>query len=180
MSLLVVGTDGPLARALVDAVPPVRPDDVVAALARERPTQLAIIGLPAPAGALGAIATETLADLIEQMLHPAFAALRAAAAADAPLRIALVCPAAGVLPDHRDGARSVVAAGLAMVGEVAAAAPALAVNVIAIADDVPADEAAATVRFALSDQAPSLNGATIRLDGGRDAVLAAETRSEGD
>ena len=180
MSLLVVGTDGPLARALVDAVPPARPDDVVAALARAQPTQLAVIALPAPAGALGAVATDALAELIEQTLHPAFAALRAAAAADAPLRIALVCPAAGVLPDHRDGARSVVAAGLAMLGEVAAAAPALAVNVIAVGDDVPVAETAAAVRFALSDQAPSLNGATIRLDGGRDAVLAAETRSEGD
>lgn len=180
MSLLVVGTDGPLARALADAAPAGRAGDIAAAIARERPTQLAIVALPAAAGALGALPTEALAALIDGALAPAFAAVRAAAATGAPMRVAIACPATGVLPDHRDGARSVIAAGLAMLGEVAAASPALAVNVIAVADDVPVDEAAAAVRFALSDEAPSLNGATIRLDGGRDAVLAAETRSEGD
>ena len=51
-------------------------------------------------------------------------------------------------------------------------------NVVAVADDVPVDEIAAAVRFALST--PSLVGAMIRLDGGRDAALAVETRSEGD
>ena len=40
------------------------------------------------------------------------------------------------------------------------------------------DLIASAVRFALST--PSLVGAMIRLDGGRDAALAVETRSEGD
>jgi len=66
----------------------------------------------------------------------------------------------------------------AAVAEVAAATPGLAANVIAVADDVPPEEVAEAVRFALAQ--PSLNGATIRLDGGRDAALAAETRAEGD
>ena len=97
-----------------------------------------------------------------------------------PVRIVLICPADGVLPDHLDGARSVVAAGLTMLTEVAADLPTLTINTIAVADDIPAAEVAALARHILSGVTPSLNGATIRLDGGRDAVLAAETRAEGD
>jgi hypothetical protein len=73
-----------------------------------------------------------------------------------------------------------VAAGLTMLTEVAADLPTLTINTIAVADDVPAAEVAALARHILSGVTPSLNGATIRLDGGRDAVLAAETRAEGD
>ena len=146
----VIGADGPLAQALADG-----------------PDGLVIVALPPPAGPVGALATDDLAALIDAVLTPAYAALR-----EHTGPAVIVCPAGSVLPDHRDGARSVVGAGLAMLGEVALA------NVVAVADDVPVDEIAATVRLALST--PSMRGATIRLDGGRDAVLAAETRSEGD
>jgi hypothetical protein len=67
-----------------------------------------------------------------------------------------------------------------MLAEVAAALPTITINTIAVADDVPVEEVAALTRFVLAGQAPSLNGTTIRLDGGRDAVLVAETRAEGD
>ena len=146
----VLGAEGALAAALADG-----------------PDGLVIVALPPSAGPIGAMATDAFADLIAGTLTPAIAALR-----DAPGRAVIVCPACAGLPDHRDGARSVVAAGLAMLGEVAPA------NVVAVADDVPVDDIAAAVRFALST--PSLVGAMIRLDGGRDAALAVETRSEGD
>lgn len=162
----VIGTDGPVARALREQPP---------AGAR---AELVVVALPAPAGPVGALPSGDLAALVDATLTPAITALRAAAGDGAPTRVAIVCPAGAVLPDHRDGARSVVAAGLAMLAEVAAATPGLAANVIAVADDVPPDEVAEAVRFALAQ--PSLNGATIRLDGGRDAALAAETRAEGD
>ena len=150
----VVGADAALHAALEDG-----------------PDGLVVVALPQPAGPVGAMATDDLAALVDAALLPAFRALR-----EERDRAVIVCPASAVLPDHRDGARSVVAAGLAMLGEVAsAAAP---VNVVAVADDVPAADIAAAVRFALTT--PSLNGATIRLDGGRDAVLAAVTRSEED
>ena len=73
-----------------------------------------------------------------------------------------------------------IGAGLTMLVEVAAAMSTVTINAIAVADDVPAEEVAAMTRFVLSGQTPSLTGTTIRLDGGRDAVLAAETRAEGD
>ena len=178
MSLLVVGTDGPVARALRDAEPPADPGGVLAAIGDTRPSELVIVALPAPAGPVGAMPTDALADLVGRMLTPAFTAAAALADGGEPVRIAIVCPAGGVLPDHADGARSVAAAGLAMLTEICAATPGLTANAIAVADDVPAAETAEAVRFALAQ--PSLNGATIRLDGGRDAALAAETRAEGD
>ncbi|MGI9187396.1 MAG: hypothetical protein ACR2J9_07770, partial [Gaiellales bacterium] len=70
-------------------------------------------------------------------------------------------------------------AGLTMLAEVSAQLPTVTINAIAVADDVPAEEVAALTRFVLSGQTPSLNGTTMRLDGGHDAVLAAETRAEG-
>ena len=146
----VVGAEGALAATLADG-----------------PDGLVIVALPPSAGPIGAMPTDTLADLIAGTLTLAIEALR-----EERGRAVIVCPASAVVPDHRDGARSVVAAGLAMLGEVAPA------NVVAVADDVPIDEIAAAVRFALST--PSLVGAMIRLDGGRDAALAVETRSEGD
>lgn len=180
MTLLVVGTDGAVARALRDDAPPATAADAAAAVERERPSQLAIIALPASAGPVGALADDAFAALIDATVTCALAAATAAARLGLPMRIAIVTSSDGVLPDHLDGARSVAAAGLAMLAEVAAAADGLTANAIAVADDVPVAEVAAVVRFALSDEAPSLNGATIRLDGGRDAVLAAETRTEGD
>lgn len=166
MSRTVVGTDGPVAEALRAGAP-----------AGATP-QLVIVALPETIGPVGALATEALAALVDATLTPALAALRAAAADGGLTRVAIVCPAGAILPDHLDGARSVMGAGLAMLAEVAAATPGLAANVVAVADDVPAAEVAEAVEFALAR--PSLNGATIRLDGGRDAALAAETRAEGD
>ena len=166
MSRTVIGTEGPVTRALRDAAP------------AEASPELVIVALPEPVGPVGALATDALAALVDATLTPALAALRAAAAEGGPVRVAIVCPAGAVLPDHRDGARSVVGAGFAMLAEVAAATPGLAANVVAAADDVSPAEVAAAVEFALAQ--PSLDGATIRLDGGRDAALAAETRAEGD
>lgn len=178
MSLLVVGADGPVARALLDATPAASRADAVAAIEAAGPGDLAIVALPDPAGPVGSLAGDALADLLERTLTPAVAAAAAAARSGVPRRIAIVCPAGAVIPDHADGARSVLGAGLAMLAEICAATPGLAANVIAVADHVPAAEVADAVRFALAQ--PSLNGATIRLDGGRDAALAAETRAEGD
>jgi hypothetical protein len=178
MSLLVVGTDGPVARALEDVPPPATPSAIADAVAAGAPSELAVVTLPAPAGPVGALGPDAFADLLEQALTPAFTALALVARSGRPVRVAVVCPAGAVLPDHLDGARSVVGAGLAMLAEVASASPGLTANVVAVADDAPAEEVAQAVRFALAQ--PGLNGATIRLDGGRDAVLAAETRAEGD
>lgn len=160
MTLRVVGTPGPL-------------HDLLAA---DAGSGLVILALPASAGPLGALTTDGLSELVDAALTPAFRALREHAAG----RVAVVCPACAILPDHRDGARSVVGAGVAMLAELASARPGTTVNVIAVADNVPQSEVVATVRFALSDAAPSLNGAIIRLDGGRDAALTADTRAEGD
>ncbi len=159
MTARVIGTDGPLCALLADA-----------------PAGLVVVALPPTAGPVGALPTEELAHLIDVMLLPAFGALREAA--DDHLRTVVVCPASACVPDHRDGARSVVGAGVAMLA--AAASASHTVNVVAAADDTPIEEVAATVRFLLSDVAPSLNGAIIRMDGGRDAVLSADTRAEGD
>jgi hypothetical protein len=166
LSRTVIGTEGPVAWALRDGTP------------ADATPQIVIVALPEPVGPVGALPTAALAALIDATLTPALAALRAAAADGGPVRAAIVCPAGAVLPDHRDGARSVAAAGLAMLAEVAAATPGLAANVVAVADAVPVAEVAAAVELALAQ--PSMNGATIRLDGGRDAALAAETRAEGD
>ncbi|MGI9117285.1 MAG: hypothetical protein ACR2JV_06585 [Gaiellales bacterium] len=174
MSLLVVGHDGPVARALHDGAP-AGPD----AVAETLPEALAIVALPASAGSIGALDTSAFAELADATVTMAIAAATQAAALGTPVRIALLCPADGLHPDHLDGARSVVAAGLTMLTEVAAALPGITMNTIAVADDVPAAEVAEVARLALSGVATSLNGATIRLDGGRDAVLAAETRAEG-
>lgn len=178
MSLLLIGTDGPVARALGDAPPASSPEAIAEAMAADPPSELVVLALPEPAGPVGALGPESFAALLEQALTPAFGAVALLARTGRPARIAVVCPAGGVLPDHEDGARAVLGAGLAMLAEVASAAPGLTANVVAVADDARAQDVAQAVRFTLAQ--PGLNGATIRLDGGRDAVLAAETRAEGD
>jgi hypothetical protein len=180
MTQLVVGTDGPVARALHAAEPIALADAASTAITERRPSELAIVALPPPAGTIGAISTHDFATLTESTVTLAMAATRAAAQLAAPVRVVILCPADAVHPDHLDGARSVIGAGLTMLAEVAADLPTITINTIAVADDVPAEEVAALTRFVLSGQTPSLNGTTIRLDGGRDAVLAAETRAEGD
>jgi hypothetical protein len=177
---LVLGTDCAVARALADAAPAADPAVAVAAVADRRPARIAIIALPASVGPIGALPTETLAELVDATVTLALGVTREAAGLGSPVRIAIVCPADAVHPDHLDGARSVIGAGLTMLVEVAAALPTITINAIAVADDVPAEEVAALTRFVLSGETPSLNGTTIRLDGGRDAVLAAQTRAEGD
>ena len=180
MTLLTVGTDGAITRALNDAAPLGHVDAATTAILAERPDQIAIIGLSAPAGPIGAMTTDSFAALTGTTVTLAIGATKAAAQLEHPVRIAIVCPADAIHPDHLDGARSVIGAGLTMLVEVAAAMSTVTINAIAVADDVPAEEVAAMTRFVLSGQTPSLNGTTIRLDGGRDAVLAAETRAEGD
>ena len=180
MSLLVVGTDGPVAQALGSAAPLSGVGEAVLAVQEQRPDAVAVVALPASAGPIGALAPPDFAELAAGTVTLAVMIAQQAALLAQPVRIVLICPADGVLPDHLDGARSVVASGLTMLTEVAADLPTLTINTIAVADDVPAAEVAALARHILSGVTPSLNGATIRLDGGRDAVLAAETRAEGD
>jgi hypothetical protein len=180
MTLLTVGTDCAIARALDDAAPLAQLEAATTTILAERPDQIAIVALPAPAGPIGAMATDRFAALTETTVTLAIGTAKVAAQLEHPVHIAIVCPADAIHPDHLDGARSVIGAGLAMLVEVAAALPTITINAIAVADDVPAEEVAAMTRFVLSGQTPSLNGTTIRLDGGRDAVLAAETRAEGD
>lgn len=180
MTRLVLGTDCTVSRALLDAEPVARLDAATSALLEQRPDEIALIALPASPGPIGELPTDALAELAHDTVTLALGVARLAAQGETPVRIAVVCPADAVHPDHLDGARSVVGAGLTMLVEVAAALPTITINAIAVADDVPADEVAALTRFVLSGQTPSLNGTIIRLDGGRDAVLAAETRAEGD
>ena len=180
MTLLVVGTDCAVSRALHDAAPVDRLDAATAAVLAEQPDQIAIVALLSPAGPIGALAPAAFGALVDATVTFAMMVTKVSAQLGAPVRIAIVCPADAMHPDHLDGARSVVGAGLTMLAEVAAALPTITINTIAVADDVPAEEVAAFARFVLSGQTPSLNGTTIRLDGGRDAVLAAETRAEGD
>ena len=180
MTLLVLGTDCAIARALQSSAPIASMSAAEDAVSDRRPDEIAIIALPAPAGPIGALSPEAFAALTADTVTFAIAMSRRATQLGHPVRIAIVCSADAVYPDHLDGARSIVGAGLAMLAEVAAALPNITINTIAVADDVPAKEVAAMTRFVLSGQAPSLNGTTIRLDGGRDAVLVAETRAEGD
>ena len=180
MTLLTVGNDCAIARALDDVAPIGQLEAATSAILAQRPDQIAIVAVPAPAGPIGAMTTDEFAKLTETTVTLAIGAAKAAAQLEQPVRITIVCPADAVHADHLDGARSVIGAGLTMLVEVAAALPTITINAIAVADDVPAEEVAAMTRFVLSGQAPSLNGTTIRLDGGRDAVLAAETRVEGD
>lgn len=180
MNLLVVGTDCAVARSLAASAPVAVLATAVSAVRERRPDAIAIVALPAPVGPIGALAPTAFAELAGATVTLAVAVAQAAAQSEQPVRIVIVCPADGILPDHLDGARSVVAAGLTMLTEVAAALPILTINTLAVADDVPAAEVAAFAHHLLSGVTPSLNGATIRLDGGRDAVLAAETRAEGD
>ena len=180
MSLLVIGTDGAVAQTLGSAAPLSGVDEAVLAVQELRPDAVAVVALPASAGPIGALAPAAFAELAAGTVTLAVMIAQQAALLAQPVRIVLICPADGVLPDHLDGARSVVAAGLTMLTEVAADLPTLTINTIAVADDVPAAEVAVLARHILSGVTPSLNGATIRLDGGRDAVLATETRAEGD
>ncbi len=137
-----------------------------------------IVALPERGETLGQTSPDAFARLADAWLTVPAGAVKTLAALGQPLRITLVFPASACMPDHRDGARSVVAAGLAMLVEVSSALPGLAVNGVAVADDVPLEEVAAVVRMTLAGDLVALNGATIRLDGGRDAVMAAETRAE--
>ena len=180
MTLLVVGTDCAVSRALHDAEPVARLDAAASAIRAQRPDAIALIALPAGAGPIGELSTDALAGLVHDTVTFALGVARLAAQGETPVRIVIVCPADAIHPDHLDGARSVVGAGLTMLVEVSAALPGITINAIAVADDVPAEEVAALSQFVLSGQTPSLNGTTIRLDGGRDAVLTAETRAEGD
>ena len=180
MTFLVVGIDCPVARALHDSEPVARLGAAAGAILEQRPDQIAIVALAAPIGPVGAAAPAALAELAGRTITLAVVVAKLAAQLEQPVRIAILSPADGVIPDHHDGARSVVAAGLTMLTEVASALPLITINTIAVADDVPPQEVAALTRFVLSGATPSLNGATIRLDGGRDAVLAFETRAEGD
>jgi hypothetical protein len=180
MTMLVLGTDGAIARALRDATPVNRSTEAEQAIVTERPEQIAIVALPASVGPVGELTPAQFAELTTDTVTLAIEATKAASQLEHPVRIAIVCPADAVYPNHLDGARSVVGAGLTMLAEVAAALPTITINTIAVADDVPAEEVEAMTRFVLSGQTPSLNGTTIRLDGGRDAVLTAETRAEGD
>lgn len=178
--MLVLGTTGAIARALAEDAPVADPTLAVAAVAGHRPDRIAVIALPESVGSIGALPTGTFAELVDSTVALGLGVTREAARLGTPVRIVIVCPAGALHPDHLDGARSVLGAGLTMLVEVAAALPTITINAIAVADDVPADEVAALTRFVLSGATPSLNGTTIRLDGGRDAVLAAETRAEGD
>ncbi len=180
MTMLVVGSDCAVARALRNEPPPIRMNELVAAIEHQRPSELVIIALPTTAGPVGALTTEDLGSLIGRTVTVGFVATKLAAQLDHPVRVVVVCTANGVLPDHLDGARAVASAGLTMLTEVCSPVPNLTINTIAVADDVPVQEVADTVRWVLTSSSSSLNGATIRLDGGRDAVLAAETRAEED
>ena len=65
-----------------------------------------------------------------------------------------------------------------MLMEVASTLPGINVNAILVADGAAPAEVATVANLVLGDTAESINGTTIRMDGGRDAVLAAETRTE--
>lgn len=178
MTRLVIGPDGPLARALHDAEPAERMGAAVTAILAQRPDELAIIATAGPHAPVGATTTEELAEAVGRGVGVALVAVKIAGQLGQPVRIALIAPAAAVLPDHADGVRSVVGAGIAMLAELAAATPDLTASTIAVADDVAPAEVARVAELVLDGSTPALNGATIRLDGGRDAVLAAATRAE--
>ncbi len=178
MTRLVVGPTGALARALGAVAPPERMGQAVAAILEQQPTELAIIGTGGGPAPLGATPTDDLSAALDRTVGLALVAVKVAGQLEHPVRIALIAPAAALMPDHADGVRSVAGAGLAMLGEIAAATPGMAASTVAVADGVPPEEVAAVVDLVLGGTAPALNGATIRLDGGRDAVLAAATRAE--
>ncbi|MGI9186712.1 MAG: hypothetical protein ACR2J9_04205, partial [Gaiellales bacterium] len=111
MTLLVVGTDCAVARALHDA----RPVDQVAGAMNElrahRPDQIALVALPPSVGPIGALAPAAFAELAHDTLTLSLSVVQAAAQLEGPVRIALICPADAIHPDHLDGARSVIGAG---------------------------------------------------------------------
>lgn len=65
-----------------------------------------------------------------------------------------------------------------MLMEVASTLPGIAVNAILVTDETEPTEVATVADLMLGTSAESINGTTIRMDGGRDAVLAAETRTQ--
>lgn len=178
MTRVVVGPDGPIARALLDAPPLERMGAAASAILEQRPDELAIVVTGGRAAPVGTLTTEELGEVLGRTVGLGLVAVKIAGQLDQPVRVAMVAPACALRPDHRDGLRSVAGAGIAMLTELAAAAPGLTACMIAVADDVPAGEIAVVADLVLGGRAPALNGAMIRLDRGRDAVLAAVTRAE--
>ena len=64
MTRLVIGPDGPLARALHDAEPAGRMGAAVTAILEQRPDELAILATAGPHAPVGATTTEDLADAV--------------------------------------------------------------------------------------------------------------------
>lgn len=180
-ALLVIGGAGAVVDEFVAGgathVAPATKEDVRAAVTGCTAEAFVIIAMPVTQGTAGGIDTDALARIVEQGVTLPAVAIRSISERGRSARVAVICPACALLPDHLDGARSVVAAGLAMLVEIATTLPGVKINLIAVADNVPAAEVARVVETVLDGDTPSLNGATIRLDGGRDAVLAAETRT---
>lgn len=181
MTRLVIGTHGAVAQALAGgarvASSPAR-TTVREIVRRDRPTELAIVALPPTLGPLGAIETSELERLLGETLTAAAAAIQTLSELELSTRVVIVCPTGGLIPDHRDGVRSLIAAGLVMLMEVASTLPGIAVNAILVTDETEPTEVATVADLMLGTSAESINGTTIRMDGGRDAVLAAETRTE--
>ncbi|MSO47213.1 MAG: hypothetical protein EXQ67_03895 [Thermoleophilia bacterium] len=181
MTRLVIGTHGAVAQSLADgarfASSPAR-TTVREIVRRDRPTELAIVALPPSCGSLGAVETNELERLLGETLTAAAAAIQTLSELDLSTRVVIVCPTGGLIPDHRDGVRSLVSAGLVMLMEVASTLPSISVNAILVADAIAPSEVAIVANLMLGTSAESINGATIRMDGGQDAVLAAETRTE--
>lgn len=181
MTRLVIGTHGAVAQALADggrfASSPAR-TTVREIVRRDRPTELAIVALPPSLGSLGEVATSELERLLGETLTAAAAAIQTVSELGLSTRVVIVCPTGGLIPDHRDGVRSLLAAGLVMLMEVASTLPGICINAILVADETAPLEIAAVANLMLGTSAESINGTTIRMDGGHDAVLAAETRTE--
>ena len=181
MTRLVIGTHGTVAQALAEgarfASSPAR-TTVREIVRRDRPTELAIVALPPSLGPLGTVETSELERLLGETLTAASAAIQTLTELDHSTRVVIVCPTGGLLPDHCDGVRSTIAAGLVMLMEVASTLPGISVNALLVADAIPPAEVATVANLLLGISAESINGTTIRMDGGHDAVLAAETRTE--
>ena len=181
MTRLVIGTHGAVSQALAEgarfASSPAR-TTVREIVRRDRPTELAIVALPPSLGPLGAVETTELDRLLGETLTAASAAIQTLTELDNSARVVIVCPTGGLLPDHCDGVRSMVSAGLVMLMEVASTLPGINVNAILVADGAAPAEVATVANLVLGDTAESINGTTIRMDGGHDAVLAAETRTK--
>jgi hypothetical protein len=171
---LVIGTHGGVAQALASgarfASSPAR-TTVREIVRRDRPTELAIVALPAPCGPLGAAVTSDLERLLHETVSTAAAALQMLSELDLSTRVVIVCPTGGLLPNHCDGVRSMLAAGLVMLMEVASSLPGISVNAILVADEVSPAEVATVANLLLGNGAVSVNGTSIRIDGGRDALL---------